>query len=558
VIFSLLFKHLKLLKWQKKIQFDVEAREGLKKGVDALANAVKVTLGPKGRNVIIGKSFGGPQVTKDGVTVAKEIELEDALENMGAQMVKEVASKTNDLAGDGTTTATILAQAIVKEGLKNVTAGANPMDLKRGVDKAVDAVVNELNKKAQTVGNSSEKIKQIASISANNDEAIGELITEAFDKVGKEGVITVEEAKGTDTYVDVVEGMQFDRGYLSPYFVTNSEKMEADLESPYILLYDKKISAMKDLLPVLEPVAQTGKPLLVIAEDVDGEALATLVVNKLRGSLKIAAVKAPGFGDRRKAMLEDLAILTGGTVISEDRGFTLENTTIEMLGSAERVTIDKDNTTVVNGSGDKNNISVRVNQIKAQIETTTSDYDKEKLQERLAKLAGGVAVLYVGAASEVEMKEKKDRVDDALHATRAAVEEGIVAGGGVALLRTRGVLEKLTSSNLDEVTGIQIISRAIEAPLRTIVENAGGEGSVVVAKVLEGKNNFGYDAKSETFVDLLKKGIIDPKKVTRIALENAASVAGMILTTECALVDIKEDSPAPMPPMGGGGMPGMM
>ena len=542
----------------KKIQFDVQAREGLKKGVDALANAVKVTLGPKGRNVIIGKSFGGPQVTKDGVTVAKEIELEDALENMGAQMVKEVASKTNDLAGDGTTTATILAQAIVKEGLKNVTAGANPMDLKRGVDKAVEVVVKELNKKAETVGNSSEKIKQIASISANNDQAIGELITEAFDKVGKEGVITVEEAKGTDTYVDVVEGMQFDRGYLSPYFVTNSEKMESDLESPYILLYDKKISAMKDLLPVLEPVAQTGKPLLVIAEDVDGEALATLVVNKLRGSLKIAAVKAPGFGDRRKAMLEDIAILTGGTVISEDRGFTLENTTIEMLGSAERVTIDKDNTTVVNGSGDKKNIVARVNQIKAQIETTTSDYDKEKLQERLAKLAGGVAVLYVGAASEVEMKEKKDRVDDALHATRAAVEEGIVAGGGVALLRTRGALEKLTSANLDEVTGIQIISRAIEAPLRTIVENAGGEGSVVVAKVLDGKNNFGYDAKSETFVDLLKKGIIDPKKVTRIALENAASVAGMILTTECALVDIKEDTPA-MPPMGGGGgMPGMM
>ena len=527
----------------KKIQFDVEAREGLKKGVDALANAVKVTLGPKGRNVIIGKSFGGPQVTKDGVTVAKEIELEDALENMGAQMVKEVASKTNDLAGDGTTTATILAQAIVKEGLKNVTAGANPMDLKRGVDKAVDLVVKELNKKAETVGNSSEKIKQIASISANNDEAIGELITEAFDKVGKEGVITVEEAKGTDTYVDVVEGMQFDRGYLSPYFVTNSEKMESDLETPYILLYDKKISAMKDLLPVLEPVAQTGKPLLVIAEDVDGEALATLVVNKLRGSLKIAAVKAPGFGDRRKAMLEDIAILTGGTVISEDRGFTLENTTIEMLGSAERVTIDKDNTTVVNGSGDKKNIASRVNQIKAQIETTTSDYDKEKLQERLAKLAGGVAVLYVGAASEVEMKEKKDRVDDALHATRAAVEEGIVAGGGVALLRTRGALEKLSSDNLDEITGIQIISRAIEAPLRTIVENAGGEGSVVVAKVLEGKNNFGYDAKSETFVDLLKKGIIDPKKVTRIALENAASVAGMILTTECMVVDKPEEKP---------------
>ena len=542
----------------KKIQFDVEAREGLKKGVDALANAVKVTLGPKGRNVIIGKSFGGPQVTKDGVTVAKEIELEDALENMGAQMVKEVASKTNDLAGDGTTTATILAQSVVKEGLKNVTAGANPMDLKKGVDKAVDTVVDELNKQSKTVGNSSEKIKQIASISANNDETIGELITEAFEKVGKEGVITVEEAKGTDTYVDVVEGMQFDRGYLSPYFVTNSEKMESDLESPYILLYDKKISAMKDLLPVLEPVAQTGKPLLVIAEDVDGEALATLVVNKLRGSLKIAAVKAPGFGDRRKAMLEDIAILTGGTVISEDRGFTLENTTIEMLGSAERVTIDKDNTTIVNGSGDKKSISDRVNQIKSQIETTTSDYDKEKLQERLAKLAGGVAVLYVGAASEVEMKEKKDRVDDALHATRAAVEEGIVAGGGVALLRTRKALEKLTSDNVDELTGIQIISRAIESPLRTIVENAGGEGSVVVAKVIDGKGNFGYDAKSEKFVDLLKEGIIDPKKVTRIALENAASVAGMILTTECALVDIKEETP-PMPPMGGGGgMPGMM
>ena len=542
----------------KKIQFDVEAREGLKKGVDALANAVKVTLGPKGRNVIIGKSFGGPQISKDGVTVTKEIELEDALENMGAQMVKEVASKTNDLAGDGTTTATILAQAIVKEGLKNVTAGANPMDLKRGVDKAVDAIVGELNNNAVTVGSSSDKIKQVASISANNDEAIGSLITEAFEKVGKEGVITVEEAKGTDTYVDVVEGMQFDRGYLSPYFVTNSEKMEADLESPYILLYDKKISAMKDLLPVLEPVAQSGKPLLVIAEDVDGEALATLVVNKLRGSLKIAAVKAPGFGDRRKAMLEDIAILTGGTVISEDRGFTLENTTIEMLGSAERVTIDKDNTTIVNGAGDKKNIEARVSQIKSQIETTTSDYDKEKLQERLAKLAGGVAVLYVGAASEVEMKEKKDRVDDALHATRAAVEEGIVAGGGVALLRSRKVLENLTSDNLDEVTGIQIISRAIESPLRTIVENAGGEGSVVVAKVLEGKNNFGYDAKSEKFVDLLKQGIIDPKKVTRIALENAASVAGMILTTECALVDIKEDAPPAMPPMGGGGMPGMM
>ncbi|MAT79772.1 MAG: chaperonin GroEL [Flavobacteriales bacterium] len=541
----------------KKIQFDTEAREGLKKGVDALANAVKVTLGPKGRNVIVGKSFGGPQVTKDGVTVAKEIDLEDTLENMGAQMVKEVASKTNDLAGDGTTTATILAQSIVNEGLKNVTAGANPMDLKRGVDKAVTAIVDELNKSAKTVGNSSEKIQQIASISANNDSAIGNLITKAFEKVGKEGVITVEEAKGTDTYVDVVEGMQFDRGYLSPYFVTNSEKMEADLESPYILLYDKKISAMKDLLPVLEPVAQSGKPLLVIAEDVDGEALATLVVNKLRGALKIAAVKAPGFGDRRKAMLEDIAILTGGTVISEERGFNIENTTIDMLGSAERVTIDKDNTTIVNGSGEKKEIQARVGQIKSQIETTTSDYDKEKLQERLAKLAGGVAVLYVGAASEVEMKEKKDRVDDALHATRAAVEEGIVAGGGVALIRARKQLDKIKSSNDDELTGIQIIFRALEAPLRTIVENAGGEGSVVVAKILDGNGGFGYDAKSEKYVDLFESGIIDPKKVTRVALENAASVAGMILTTECALVDIKEDTP-PAPPMGGGGMPGMM
>ena len=541
----------------KKIQFDIEAREGLKKGVDALANAVKVTLGPKGRNVIIGKSFGGPQVTKDGVTVAKEIELEDALQNMGAQMVKEVASKTNDLAGDGTTTATILAQAIVNEGLKNVTAGANPMDLKRGVDKAVKTVVDFLNKSAQTVGNSSEKIKQIASISANNDDAIGELITQAFEKVGKEGVITVEEAKGTDTYVDVVEGMQFDRGYLSPYFVTNSEKMETDLENPHILLYDKKISVMKDLLPILEPVAQSGKPLLIIAEDVDGEALATLVVNKLRGALKIAAVKAPGFGDRRKAMLEDIAILTGATVISEERGFNLENTTLEMLGTSERVTIDKDNTTIVNGSGKKDDIKARVNQIKAQIETTTSDYDKEKLQERLAKLAGGVAVLYVGAASEVEMKEKKDRVDDALHATRAAVEEGIVAGGGVALLRSRSKLDSLKANNDDESTGIQIITRALESPLRTIVENAGGEGSVVVSKVLDGKDSFGYDAKSDKYVDLFKSGIIDPKKVTRIALENAASVAGMILTTECALVDIKEDTPA-APPMGGGGMPGMM
>jgi len=543
----------------KDIKFDIEARDGLKRGVDALANAVKVTLGPKGRNVIISKSFGAPHVTKDGVTVAKEIELENALENMGAQMVKEVASKTNDLAGDGTTTATVLAQSIVKEGLRNVAAGANPMDLKRGIDKAVTAIVEDLSKQTTEVGSSSDKIKQVASISANNDEVIGDLIASAFSKVGKEGVITVEEAKGTDTYVDVVEGMQFDRGYLSPYFVTDSEKMIADLENPYILLYDKKVSTMKDLLPVLEPVAQTGKPLLIIAEDVDGEALATLVVNKLRGSLKIAAVKAPGFGDRRKAMLEDIAILTGGTVVSEERGFTLENTTLEMLGTAERVSIDKDNTTVVNGSGEAELIKNRVNQIKSQIESTTSDYDKEKLQERLAKLAGGVAVLYVGAASEVEMKEKKDRVDDALHATRAAVEEGIVAGGGVALVRAKKVLEKLTTENLDETTGVQIIARAIESPLRTIVENAGGEGSVVINKVIEGKKDFGYDAKSEAYVDMLKAGIIDPKKVTRIALENAASVAGMILTTECALTDIKEDAPAGggMPPMGGG-MPGMM
>ncbi len=472
-------------------------------------------------------------------------------------MVKEVASKTNDLAGDGTTTATVLAQAIVKEGLKNVAAGANPMDLKRGIDKAVEAIVTDLGKQSKEVGNSSEKIKQVASISANNDDVIGDLIAKAFGKVGKEGVITVEEAKGTETYVDIVEGMQFDRGYLSPYFVTNSDKMITDLENPYILLYDKKVSTMKDLLPVLEPVAQSGKPLLIIAEDVDGEALATLVVNKLRGSLKIAAVKAPGFGDRRKAMLEDIAILTGGTVVSEERGFTLENTTLEMLGTAERVTIDKDNTTVVNGAGDKSLIKNRVNQIKAQIETTTSDYDKEKLQERLAKLAGGVAVLYVGAASEVEMKEKKDRVDDALHATRAAVEEGIVAGGGVALVRAKSVLEKITTENLDETTGIQIVARAIEAPLRTIVENAGGEGSVVVSKVMEGKKDFGYDAKTETYVDMLKAGIIDPKKVTRIALENAASVAGMILTTECALIDIKEESAGGGMPMGGG-MPGMM
>ena len=540
----------------KKIEFDLEARDGIKRGVDALANAVKVTLGPKGRNVIIGKSFGAPQVTKDGVTVAKEIELEDALENMGAQMVKEVASKTNDLAGDGTTTATILAQAIVKEGLKNVAAGANPLDLKRGIDKAVEVIVAQLEKQAVEVGNSSEKISQVASISANNDETIGALITEAFEKVGKEGVITVEEAKGTDTYVDVVEGMQFDRGYISPYFVTDSEKMMADLEMPYILLYDKKISVMKDLLPVLEPVAQSGKPLLIIAEDVDGEALATLVVNKLRGSLKIAAVKAPGFGDRRKAMLEDIAILTGGSVISEERGLTLENVTLDMLGTAEKVTIDKDNTTVVNGNGNPEDIQARVSQIKAQIEASTSDYDKEKLQERLAKLSGGVAVLYVGAPSEVEMKEKKDRVDDALHATRAAIEEGIVAGGGVALLNAKKGLEKIKAATADETTGVQIIQNAVEAPLRTIVANSGGEGSVVVSKVMEGNDNFGYNAKDGTYVDMLAAGIIDPKKVTRVALENAASVAGMILTTECALVDIKEDTPA-APPMGGG-MPGMM
>ena len=543
----------------KDIKFDSDARDGLKRGVDALANAVKVTLGPKGRNVIISKSFGSPNVTKDGVSVAKEVELEDELENMGAQMVKEVASKTNDLAGDGTTTATVLAQAIVKEGIKNVAAGANPMDLKRGIDKAVQAIIIDLEKQAQKVGNSSEKIKQVAAISANNDNTIGDLIATAFEKVGKEGVITVEEAKGMETYVDVVEGMQFDRGYLSPYFVTDADKMIADLENPYILLFDKKISNLNEILPILEPVAQSSRPLLIIAEDVDGQALATLVVNKLRGGLKIAAVKAPGFGDRRKAMLEDIAILTGGTVISEERGFSLENATLDLLGTAETITIDKDNSTIVNGNGDAEAIKARVNQIKAQIETTTSDYDKEKLQERLAKLAGGVAVLYVGAASEVEMKEKKDRVDDALHATRAAVEEGIVAGGGVALVRTKKTLEKIATDNLDETTGVQIVNKAIEAPLRTIVENAGGEGSVVINKVLEGKKNFGYDAKSETYVDMLEAGIIDPKKVTRVALENAASVSGMILTTECALIDIKEEAPAGagMPPMGGG-MPGMM
>ena len=541
----------------KEIKFDIEARDALKRGVDALANAVKVTLGPQGRNVVIDKKFGGPSITKDGVSVAKEIELEDTIENMGAQMVKEVASKTADIAGDGTTTATVLAQAIVSNGLKNVAAGANPMDLKRGIDKAVSVIVENLKSQSQEVGDSIEKIQQVGAISANNDNAIGSLIAEAMDKVKKEGVITVEEAKGTDTYVEVVEGMQFDRGYLSPYFVTNAEKMLADLDTPYILLYDKKISNMKDLLPILEPAAQSGKPLLIIAEDVDGEALATLVVNKMRGSLKIAAVKAPGFGDRRKAMLEDIAILTGGTVISEERGFKLENATIDMLGTAEKVTIDKDNTTIVNGAGDKDNIMARVNQIKAQIESTTSDYDREKLQERLAKLAGGVAVLYVGAASEVEMKEKKDRVDDALHATRAAVEEGIIPGGGVALVRAADALTQLKGDNADETTGIQIVTRAIEEPLRQIVANAGNEGSVVVSKVKEGKADYGYNAKKEEFENMFEAGIIDPTKVTRVALENAASVAGMLLTTECVLADIPEETP-PMPPMGGGGMPGMM
>lgn len=538
----------------KEIKFDIESRDALKRGVDALANAVKVTLGPKGRNVVIEKSFGAPHVTKDGVSVAKEIELEDRVENMGAQMVKEVASRTNDIAGDGTTTATVLAQAIVREGLKNVAAGANPMDLKRGIDKAVSAVVANLKEQSREVGDSSEKIKQIASISANNDDNIGTLIAEAFGKVGKEGVITVEEAKGTDTTVDVVEGMQFDRGYQSPYFVTNPEKMLTELENPYILLVEKKISSMKELLPVLEPVAQAGKALLIISEEVEGEALATLVVNKLRGSLKIAAVKAPGFGDRRKAMLEDIAILTGGTVISEERGFTMENATLEMLGTAEKVVIDKDNTTLVNGGGDEAQIKGRVNQIKAQMETTTSDYDKEKLQERLAKLAGGVAVLYVGAASEVEMKEKKDRVDDALHATRAAVEEGIVAGGGVALVRSIASLN-FEGDNMDETTGIKIVRRAIEEPLRQIVINAGGEGSVIVAKVAEGESDFGFNAKTDEYVNMYEAGIIDPTKVVRVALENAASVSGMLLTTECVITEVKKDEPAmPM----GGGMPGMM
>ena len=543
----------------KKITFDTEARDALKKGVDALANAVKVTLGPKGRNVVIDKQFGGPSITKDGVTVAKEIELEDTLENMGAQMVKEVASKTNDLAGDGTTSATVLAQAIISNGLKNVAAGANPMDLKRGIDKAVSAIIKDINKQAQQVGDSYDKIEQVASISANNDNVIGSLIAEAMKKVKTEGVITVEEAKGTDTTVEVVEGMQFDRGYLSPYFITDADKMEVELENPYILIFDQKISAMKDLLPILEQTAKSGKPLMIIAEDVDGEALSTLVVNKIRGALKVAAVKAPGFGDRRKAMLEDIAILTKGTVVSEERGFKLESTTLEMLGTTEKIVIDKDNTTIVNGAGDKKSISARVNQIKTQIETTTSDYDKEKLQERLAKLAGGVAVLYVGAATEVEMKEKKDRVDDALAATRAAVEEGIVPGGGVSIVRASQSLDKLKAENDDEQTGINIIYRAVEEPLRQIVENAGLEGSVIVAKVKDGKADFGFNAKTETFESLYKAGVIDPAKVVRVALENASSVAGMLLTTECVISNIKEEnSGPPIPPMGGGGMPGMM
>jgi chaperonin GroEL len=542
----------------KQVKYNVEARDALKRGVDILANAVKVTLGPKGRNVIIDKKFGSPAITKDGVTVAKEIELKDALENMGAQMVKEVASKTADIAGDGTTTATVLAQAIVTAGIKNVAAGANPMDLKRGIDKAVAAVVKNLQEQSQTVGEDNNKIKQVASISANNDEVIGTLIANAMAKVGKDGVITVEEAKGTETEVRTVEGMQFDRGYLSPYFVTNADKMEAELENPYILIYDKKISSMKELLPILEKQVQTGRPLLIIAEDLDGEALATLVVNKIRGSLKVAAVKAPGFGDRRKAMLEDIAILTGGTVISEERGYKLENADLTYLGTAEKITIDKDNTTIINGAGNSEDIKSRVGQIKAQIESTTSDYDKEKLQERLAKLSGGVAVLYVGAATEVEMKEKKDRVDDALHATRAAVEEGIVAGGGVAFIRAVASIIDLKGENEDENTGIQIIRRAIEEPLRQICENAGIEGSIVVQKVKEGTGDYGYNARTNVYENLIGAGVIDPTKVSRVALENAASIAAMLLTTEVVLADDPEDNQvgAGGPPMGG--MGGMM
>ncbi|MEN9742974.1 MAG: chaperonin GroEL [Bacteroidota bacterium] len=543
----------------KEIYFDVEAREKLKKGVDALANAVKVTLGPKGRNVVIGKKFGAPHVTKDGVSVAKEIELKDPIENMGAQMVKEVASKTADIAGDGTTTATVLAQAIVAAGLKNVAAGANPMDLKRGIDKAVQEVVANLKKLSKQVGNDNSKIEQIATISANNDETIGKLIAEAMKVVGNDGVITVEEAKGTETEVKTVEGMQFDRGYLSPYFVTNAEKMITEMENPLILISEKKISSMKELLPILEPVVQSGKSLLIIAEDVDGEALGTLVVNRLRGSLKVAAVKAPGFGDRRKAMLEDIAILTGGMVVSEERGMTLENVTLDMLGSAAKIDIDKDNTTIVNGKGKKADIQARVGQIRAQIEQTTSDYDREKLQERLAKLAGGVAVLYVGAPTEVEMKEKKDRVDDALAATRAAVEEGIVPGGGVALIRAIETLDKLKGANEDEMTGIQIVKRAAEEPLRQIIANAGGEGAVIVQKVREGKADFGYNARTDVFEPLYKSGVIDPTKVTRIAVENASSIAAMLLTTECVIADEPEEAnPAAAMAGMGGGMPGMM
>ncbi len=543
----------------KDILFNHDAREGLKKGVNALTDAVKVTLGPKGRNVIIDKSYGAPQVTKDGVTVAKEIELADPIENMGAQMVKEVASKTNDLAGDGTTTATILAQSIFVTGLKNVTAGANPMDLKRGIDKAVKQVVESLKKQTKEVGDNNDMIEQVASISANNDHSIGKLIAEAMQKVKQEGVITIEEAKGIETYVDVVEGMQFDRGYISPYFVTDTEKMEAVYEQPLILIHDKKISVMKDLLPVLEKTAQSGKALIIIAEDIEGEALATLVVNRLRGSLKVVAVKAPGFGDRRKEMLEDIAILTGGIVISEEKGYKLEDTTLDMLGEAEKVSIDKENTTIVSGKGEKKNITARVNQIKAQIEASTSDYDKEKLQERMAKLAGGVAVIYVGAASEVEMKEKKDRFDDALASTRAAIEEGIIPGGGVAFIRASENLDGVKFDNEDQETGVAIVKRALEEPLRQIVENAGKEGSVVVNKVKEGKEDFGFNADTEVYENLHKAGVIDPTKVTRIALENAASIAGMLLTTECVLVEHKEENPAPpaMPPMGGG-MPGMM
>ena len=541
----------------KDIIFDLKARESLKKGVDELSNAVKVTLGPKGRNVIIDKSFGAPQITKDGVTVAKEIELKDTIENMGAQMVKEVASKTNDLAGDGTTTATVLAQAIVTTGLKNVTAGANPMDLKRGIDKAVEKVIESLKAQTKKIEDSGEKVEQVATISANNDSKIGSLIAEAMGKVKKDGVITIEEAKGIETYVDVVEGMQFDRGYISPYFVTDTEKMEAIYENPYILIHDKKISVMKDMVGILEKVAQTGRPMLIIAEDVETEALATLVVNKLRGGLKVVAVKAPGFGDRRKEMLEDIAVLTGGTVISEEKGYKLEDTALDQLGLAEKITIDKENTTIVSGKGKKEDIQARINQIRAQIETTTSDYDREKLQERLAKLAGGVAVIYVGAASEVEMKERKDRFDDALNATRAAIEEGIIPGGGVAYLRAVDSLGKVKGDNEDEETGIQIVRRALEEPMRQIVANAGMEGSVVVQKVREGKGDFGYNARTDVYEDLMKAGVIDPTKVARIALENAASIAGMLLTTECVVAEHKDENAPAMPPMPPGGMGGM-